>query len=227
MKRFKTTEKISSNHNYEKYQQSDILNQKGLNKPEIKYTHKKLISKNTLDSSYNFLEWKEMSPHFDSNIKIKLNGNNISQIINTNKEKYLKYNLNAITPKRKHKNFYERLYENEPEKTFDKSISINKTMNKRYQKETIFLGNYSGDEYKIKRNKTISYEPLKYLKQENPLNIKMNFLYGGSEYIIGNYKPKINLKNKLEHSYSSIGYIKKEFETNNNRDDKIINDPKK
>ena len=227
MRRFKTTEKISSNHNYEKYHQSDILNQKGLNKPEIKYTHKKIITKNALDASYNFLEWKEMSPHFDSNIKIKSNPNNISQILNTNKEKYLKYNLNAITPKRKHKNFYERLYENEPENIFDKSISINKTTNKRYQKETIFLGNYSGDEYKIKKNKTVACEPLKNLKQQNPFKIKMNILYGGSEDIIGNYKPKINLENNIEYSHSSIGYIKKEFETNNDKDDKIINDPKK
>ena len=227
MKRFKTSPKILSNHNYDKYQQSDILNQKGLNKPEISYTHKKMISNNTLDSSYNFLEWKEMSPHIDPNIKIKLNPNNISQVLNSKKENYLKYNLKAITPKRIHKNFYEKMCQNEPEKTIDKSISLNKNMNNRYQKETIFLGNYSGEEYKIKRNKTISYEPLKYLKQQNPLNIKMNFLYGGSEYIIGNYKPKINLKNKLEHSYSSIGYIKKEFETNNDRDNKIINDPKK
>ena len=38
----------------------DILNQKGLNKPEISYTHKKMISNNTLDSSYNFLEWKDI-----------------------------------------------------------------------------------------------------------------------------------------------------------------------
>ena len=86
MKRFKTTEKISSNHNYEKYHQSDILNQKGLNKPEISYTHKKMISNNTLDSSYNFLEWKEMSPHIDPNIKIKLNPNNISQVLNSKKK---------------------------------------------------------------------------------------------------------------------------------------------
>ena len=41
MKSYKTNPKLSKNINYIKNQQSDIFSQKGLNKPEIKYTHKK------------------------------------------------------------------------------------------------------------------------------------------------------------------------------------------
>ena len=228
MKTYKTSQKLSSNPNYEKYQQSDIFIQKGLNKPEIKYTHKRFIPKKTFDSSYNFLEWKDMSPHTDETIKIKLNPNNISQILNSNTEKYLNYDLNKIGSKKKHKTFYEKMYEDEPQKNINKSSSMNKNLNKRYQKETMFLGDYNGEEYKIKKNKTKKYElPLNYLKQENPLKIKMDQIYGGNDDLIGNYKPINNLKNKLEHSSSSIGYIKKEFETNNDRDNKIVSDPKK
>jgi hypothetical protein len=172
MKTYKTSQKLSSNPNYEKYQQSDIFIQKGLNKPEIKYTHKRFIPKKTFDSSYNFLEWKDMSPHTDETIKIKLNPNNISQILNSNTEKYLNYDLNKIGSKKKHKTFYEKMYEDEPQKNINKSLSMNKNLNKRYQKETMFLGDYNGEEYKIKKNKTKKYElPLNYLKQESPLKI--------------------------------------------------------
>ena len=230
MKTYKATQKLSPNPIYEKFQQSDIFIQKGLNKPEIKYTHKKLIPKGTFDSTYNFLEWKDMSPHIDQTIKIKLNPNNISQILHSNTEKYLNKDLNKIGSRKRHKNFQEKMFENEPEKNIDinKSASMNKNINKRYQKETMFLGDYIGDEYKIKKNKSKEYDiPLNYLKQENPLKIKMDYIYGGSDDLIGNFKPAINLQNKLVHSSSSIGYIKKEFETNNDRNENIVNDPKK
>ena len=228
MKTYKTTQKFSRNKNYEKYQQSDIFIQKGLNKPEIKYTHKKMIPKSTFEASYNFLEWKDMSPHLDQNIKIKLNPNNISQILHSNTEKYLNYDLNKVGSKKRRKNFYEKMYENEPEKNINKSSSMNKNINKRYQNETMSLGSYAGDEYKIKKNKSVAFEPpADYFKRENPLKIKMDVIYGGCDDIIGNYKPIINRQNKIEHSSSSIGYVKKEFETNNDRDDKIVNDPKK
>ena len=221
-------EQIPLNPNYIKYQQSDIFIQKGLSKPEIKYTHKRNIPKNTFDSSYNFLYWKDISPHFDENIKIKVNQNNVSQILHSNAEKYLKKDLNLIGSKLKHKAFYEKMYENEPEKNIDKSKTLNKTLNKRYQKETMFLGNYAGDEYKIKKNKTVIYKPTNdYLKQETPLQTKMDFIYRSSEGIIGNPKSIINHKNKIDCPSSSIGYLKREFETINDRDTKIINDPKK
>ena len=227
MKTYSTTQIQPKSKYYAKYHQSDIFIQKGLNKPEIQYTHKKIIPKNTFDSTYNFLDWKEMSPHMDKNIKVKLNLNNISQILHSNTEKYLKQNLDKIGSHKRHKTFYEKMHEKEPEKTID-NTALNKNINKRYQKETMNLGDYKGDEYKIKKSKSVIYTPsMEYMKRSNPFELRMNILYGSSEDIIGDYKPKINGKNKLVNSYSSIGYLKREFETNNDRNIKIINDPKK
>ena len=222
MKSFKTTPKLNTNINYEKYQQSDIFIQKGLNKPEISYTHKKLLPRNTFNSSYNFLSWEEISPNYDKSIKVKLNPNNISQILNSN------HDLNKLGKKNLRKNFYEKMHQTEPEKVLNNSVSLNKNLNNRYQKETMFLGNYAGDEYKIRKNKSTLYEPvINYFEQKNPTQQKMDIIYKSSENIIGNYKPVINRRNKLDHSNTSIGYLKREFETNNNYDKKIINDPKK
>ena len=228
MKSYKTTNNLSKNINYIKYQQSDIFSQKGLNKPEIKYTHKKLIPKKTFESSYNFLEWRDMSPHFDQSIKVKLNPNNISQILSSKTNQYLNYDLNKINPKKiSRKNFIQRLFETEPEKVMNQSNSLNKNLNKRYQKETLFIGDYDGDEYKIKRTKSVIKEPPINFGEQNPLNKKMEIIYGGNENIIGDSKPLINLKKNMIRSKSCLGFLKKEFETNNDHDNNIINDPKK
>ena len=228
MKSYKTTNNLSKNINYIKYQQSDIFSQKGLNKPEIKYTHKKLIPKKTFESSYNFLEWRDMSPHFDQSIKVKLNPNNISQILSSKTNQYLNYDLNKINKKKIYrKNFIQRLFEIEPEKVMNQSNSLNKNLNKRYQKETLFIGDYDGDEYKIKRTKSVIKEPPINFGEQNPLNKKMEIIYGGNENIIGDYKPLINLKKNMIRSKSCLGFLKKEFETNNDHDNNIINDPKK
>lgn len=228
MKSYKTTNNLSKNINYIKYQQSDIFSQKGLNKPEIKYTHKKLIPKKTFESSYNFLEWRDMSPHYDQSIKVKLNPNNISQILSSKTNQYLNYDLNKINKKKIYrKNFIQRLFEIEPEKVMNKSNSLNKNLNKRYQKETLFIGDYDGDEYKIKRTKSVIKEPPINFGEQNPLNKKMEIIYGGNENIIGDSKPLINLKKNMIRSKSCLGFLKKEFETNNDHDNNIINDPKK
>ena len=228
MKSYKTTNNLSKNINYIKYQQSDIFSQKGLNKPEIKYTHKKLIPKKTFESSYNFLEWRDMSPHYDQSIKVKLNPNNISQILSSKTNQYFNYDLNKINPKKiSRKNFIQRLFETEPEKVMNQSNSLNKNLNKRYQKETLFIGDYDGDEYKIKRTKSVIKEPPINFGEQNPLNKKMEIIYGGNENIIGDYKPLINLKKNMIRSKSCLGFLKKEFETNNDHDNNIINDPKK
>ena len=72
MKTCKSTPKLGTHLNYIKNQQSDIFIQKGLNKPEIEYKHKKIINnRNTFKSSYNFLEWNDMAPHLSPSIKIK------------------------------------------------------------------------------------------------------------------------------------------------------------
>ena len=228
MKSYKTTNNLSKNINYIKYQQSDIFSQKGLNKPEIKYTHKKLIPKKTFESSYNFLEWRDMSPHYDQSIKVKLNPNNISQILSSKTNQYLNYDLNKKNPKKiSRKNFIQRLFETEPEKVMNQSNSLNKNLNKRYQKETLFIGDYDGDEYKIKRTKSVIKEPPINFGEQNPLNKKMEIIYGGNENIIGDSKPLINLKKNMIRSKSCLGFLKKEFETNNDHDNNIINDPKK
>ena len=228
MKSYKTTNNLSKNINYIKYQQSDIFSQKGLNKPEIKYTHKKLIPKKTFESSYNFLEWRDMSPHYDQSIKVKLNPNNISQILSTKTNQYLNYDLNIINKKKIYrKNFIQRLFEIEPEKVMNQSNSLNKNLNKRYQKETLFIGDYDGDEYKIKRTKSVIKEPPINFGEQNPLNKKMEIIYGGNENIIGDSKPLINLKKNMIRSKSCLGFLKKEFETNNDHDNNIVNDPKK
>ena len=228
MKSYKTNPKLSKNINYIKNQQSDIFSQKGLNKPEIKYTHKKIIPKKTFETSYNFLEWKDMSPHYDQSIKVKLNPNNISQIFSSNSKQYLNSDLNKINPKKfLKKNFYEKMFEIEPEKVLNKSNSLNKNLNKRYQKETLFIGDYAGNEYKIKRNNSVINKlPINY-ETQNPLNKKMEMIYGGNDNIIGEYKSNVNINKNIQNSTSSLGYIKREFETNNDRDNKIVNDPKK
>ena len=228
MKSYKTNPKLSKNINYIKNQQSDIFSQKGLNKPEIKYTHKKIIPKKTFETSYNFLEWKDMSPHYDQSIKVKLNPNNISQILSSKSKQYLNSDLNKINPKKfLKKNFYEKMFEIEPEKVLNKSNSLNKNLNKRYQKETLFIGDYAGNEYKIKRNNSVINKiPINY-ETQNPLNKKMEMIYGGNDNIIGEYKSNVNINKNIQNSTSSLGYIKREFETNNDRDNKIVNDPKK
>ena len=224
MKPYKTNPKLISNKYNARYQESDIFIQKGLNKPEVQYTHKKLIPKNTFKSSYNFLEWNDTSPHFNPSIKIKHNPNNISQILNTNATNYLKYDLNKIPGKsKKHKSFYEKMHENEPDKNTNKSDLY---LNARYQRETMNLGDYEGNEYKIKKNKSMIYDPSPYFDIKNPLKQKMDLVYGGCDDLIGNSKPAINRNNKLGRSVSSIGFARRDFETKNEYDPKIRDNPK-
>ena len=115
-----------------KYKESDIFIQKGLNKPEIEYKHKKVIPKNTFKSSYNILEWNDSSPYINPLIKIRENQNNLSQILNSNTTNYMKYNLNKVAgaPK-KHKSFYEKMFESDSRKSINKSEIYS---NARYQK---------------------------------------------------------------------------------------------
>ena len=221
---FKTSPKLASNINYMKNQQSDIFIQKGLNKPEIEYKHKKIIPSNTFNSSYNFLEWNNTTPYQNTSIKIKQNPNNISHIFNSEQTNYNKYNSNKVAGgPQKHKTFYEKMHQDEPNKNPNKSDLYLKA---RYQKETMNLGDYEGNEYKIKKNKSLLYDPSPYYENKNPLKQKMNLIYGGSDNIIGNYKPAINRNNKMIRSSSSIGFAKRNFETRNEYDPKIINNPK-
>ena len=221
MKSYKSTPKLST-INYIKNQQSDIFSQKGLNKPEIQYTHKRMMPKNTYTTSYNFLEWKETTPYQSPLIRIRLNPNTFSQILNSNMTNYAKYNTNIIPGSKKHKNFSEKMFENEPDNHKNKSDMYNH----RYQNETLFLGDYEGNEYKIKKNKSMIYDPSPYFEDKTPLKQKMDLIYGGSEDLIGNYKPAINRNKRLIRSASSIGFARRNFETRNERDPKIVSDSK-
>jgi len=224
MKSFKTTPKLQPHINYIKNQQSDIFIQKGLNKPEIKYGHKKLINRNTFKSSYNFLEWDSISPHLSPSIKIKQNPNNISQILNSNTSEYLKYNFKKF-PQKQHRPFYVKMFEDDLNDQNPNKSEYH--INARYQRETMDLGNYEGNEYKIKKNKSVVYDPSPYYKNKNPLKQKMDLIYGGCDDLIGNYKPAINRNKKFERSSSSIGFAKRDFQTRNEYDPKIRDNPKK
>ena len=61
--------------------------------------------------------------------------------------------------------------------TFEPSNNLN---NNRGQKETLFIGDYNGDEYKVKKEKTADYNPDNYYKKKNPAQIKIEQLYGNA-----------------------------------------------
>ena len=68
-----------------------------------------------------------------------------------------------------HKNFEEKLYGSEPKSNIE---------NNRGQKETLFLGNYEGEEYKIKREKNTDYNPNLYYKTKKPSQVKKEQAFG-------------------------------------------------
>ena len=134
-------------------QQSDIFNQKASGRPEVIYSHKAQQPSNNNKTSFNFLSWEESK-----------NNNEATPITKKSRNKP---NYNSKI----HKNFQEKLY------TFDPSNNLNSN---RGQKETLFIGDYNGDEYKVKKEKTIDYNPDNYYKKKKPAQIKLEQLYGNS-----------------------------------------------
>ena len=177
--------------------QSDIFNQKAPVKEEYNYSHKGFQPNSSNKSSFNFLSWEDNK---SNNNKSSLN------------QSHIKRNQNKEQPKPKiHHNFEEKLYGNEPKQNLE---------NKRGQKETLFLGNYEGDEYKIKREKDIEYNPNLYYKTKKPDQIKKEQTFGDSNAKI---KPAIQ-RNKLEEKidenkkrikYNETGNKNKKMETLN------------
>jgi len=212
-------------NNFVKNQQSDIFIQKGLNKPEIKYTHKKFIPKNTFKDSYNFLDWKDMNPHYDPLIRMKRTPTNFSQFFNKSNSQMEEKKVNqtsidtpsagAVVHK---KNGLEKMFENEPSKT------INNTT-ERYKSDKIYFGDYEGKEYKIKKCNSTLYDPSLYYVEKSPMKQKMDIIYGGNENIIGNSRPP--RVGGMVRSSSCMGYLRKDFETKNDHNQEIVNDPKK
>ena len=176
------------------------------------------MPKNTYTTSYNFLEWSEISPHQNPLIRIKESPNCLSQILNSNSSNFYRYNTNIMPGAKKRRTFYEKMFENEPDKEKNKTDLY---VNARYQKETMCLGDYNGDEYKIKKNKSMLYDPSPYYQRKNPLNQKMDLIYGGCDDLIGSYKPALNRNRRLVRSVSSIGLARRNFETKNDHDPKI------
>jgi hypothetical protein len=220
MKSFKSSPRLHSKLNYIKCQQSDIFRQKGLNKPEMEFKHgKRFIDTNIFKSTYDFLDWNEMSPHLNSSIIMKHNPNYLSQILDSNTSKYIKGNQIS-----KYRPLLIKMFEQEPDMKRNKS---DRNLNIRYQRETLDLGNYEGNEYKIKKNKSVIYDPSPYYKELDPLTRKMDLIYGGCDDLIWDHKPAINRNKGLVRSASSIGFCRRDFETRNEYDPKIRNDPKK
>ena len=137
--------------------QSDIFNQKAPVKTEYNYSHKGFQQNSSNKTSFNFLSWEDNKQTPPSN-QIKRN--------------HIKEQPKTIM----HQKFEEKLYSNEPRKNID---------NSRGQKETLFLGNYEGNEYKIKKDKNNDYNPNLYYKTKKPDQIKKEHIYG-----------KNNIKNK-------------------------------
>ena len=83
-----------------------------------------------------------------------------------------------------------------------------KAKNNKYQAETLFLGNYEGNEYKIKRDKSKEYNPDSYYKIKKPAQIKIEQIYGGE---IKKNKPAIQRTKTEEKNYNSISVNPREM----------------
>ena len=158
--------------------QSDIFNQKTPVKPVFNYSHKGFQNNPPNKSSSNFLSWDE---HKSTN--------------NPNSN-HVKRTQNIAPPKPKlHQNFTEKLYSNEPKQIID---------NNRGQKETLFLGSYSGEEYKVKKEKIDEYNPNLYYKTKKPEQIKKEQTFGESKTKSKPAIQRTKLNNKLNEDINTI-----------------------
>jgi len=165
--------------------QSDIFNQKAPSKPEYNYSHKGFQPTNSNQTSYNFLSWDQPK----SNVPVKNS----------------KIKRDHDQPKQTtHNKFEEKLYSNEPKKNIE---------NNRGQKETLFLGNYEGEEYKVKRQKGNDYNPNLYYKTKKPEQVKIEQIYGNQK---PKGKPSIQ-RNKVDNKIDNNKII-----NNNERIDKKL-----
>ena len=171
--------------------QSDIFNQKAPVKEEYNYSHKGFQPNSSNKSSFNFLSWED-------------NKSNINQSSKQGSNK-IKREQKVEQPKPKaFKNFEEKLYSDEPKQNIN---------NNRGQKETLFLGNYEGDEYKIKREKNSEYNPNIYYKTKKPEQIKKEHTYGEGN---AKAKPAIHRSKVLENKNNEDHYlINKQLESLN------------
>ena len=184
------TETDACQRNFTLNHQSDIFNQKDLTRKEIPYSQKAHNPNVSNKTTCNFMTWED-----SKNIN-----NTISSLPNHSRKKRILCSRQITKPK----NFEEKLYrvDDLPRKTF----------NYLGQKETLFMGDYEGNEYKIKKGKTIAYNPNLYFKMKKPNQVKLEQVYG---HIIQRKKPAIQRTKTEEKRYNTL--------SNNPREMKYIN----
>ena len=175
-------------NNYLFNHQSDIFNLKAISRPEPFYSQKAHRSNSSNKTSFNFLDWDE------------------SKVVNTpfitnKKLNYAKYKPQCQV---KPKNFQEKLFSVDDKR---------KVKADRNQINTFSMGDYQGEEYKIKKQKTSSYNPDLYYKAKRPYQLKMEQIYG--EDTIRKSKPAIH-RTRTEEKILNIS-------SNNPRERKLMN----
>ena len=166
-------------NNYILNHQSDIFNQKDLSRRELPYSQKAHISSISNQARSNFITWD------DSN-----DGANLTIPNNTSRKRFI---ISRQPMKLKHKKLEEKLY----------SVDDvpNNTNGNQKNKETLFMGNYEGDEYKIKKEKNKDYNPNIYFKTKKPAQIKIEQFYGN---LRRRNKPAIQRTRTDEKQYNTI-----------------------
>ena len=175
--------------NYLFNHQSDIFNLKEITRPEPFYSQKAHRSNSSNRTSFNFLDW-------DESFKV-VN----TPFITRKKMNYEKYKPQCQV---KPKNFQEKLFSVDDKR---------KPKADRNQINTFSMGDYQGNEYKIKKQKTSSYNPFLYYKVKRPYQLKMEQIYG--EDTIRKSKPAIH-RTRTEEKILDIS-------SNSSRERKLIN----
>ena len=172
--------------NYLLNHQSDIFNQKAMTRPEPFYSQKMHRANSSNRTSFNFLDWDE------------------SKVVNTPIITKPNHTRNKPQCQVKPKNFHEKLF------SFDDQRKVKADRN---QINTFSMGDYQGEEYKIKKQKTSSYNPGLYYKAKKPFQLKMEQIYG--EDTIRKNKPAIH-RTRTEEKCLNIS-------SNNPRERKLMN----
>ena len=173
------TEADACRRNFTLNHQSDIFNQKDLTSKEFQYSQKAHNPNVSNKTSCNFMTWED-SKNFN---------NTISSLPNYSRKKRIFCSRQIAKPK----NFEEKLYrvDDLPKKTF----------NYLGQRETLFMGDYEGNEYKIKKAKTNEYNPNLYFKMKKPNQVKLEQIYG---HISQRKKPAIQRTKTEEKRYNTL-----------------------
>ena len=172
-------EKEAFQRNFLLNHQSDIFNQKDLKRPEAPYSQKAHNPNITNKTSCNFLSWDDSK-----------NFNNTISFPNHSMKKRFQF---SRVIKKKPKNLEEKLY------SVDELPR--KTCYTLGQKETLFMGNYDGEEFKIKKEKPKEYNPDIYFKTKKPEQIKIEQIYG---HEVKRKKPALQRTKTEEKRYNTI-----------------------